>query len=153
ICPTSIRSAPPNHPREVPNMADSYPARSGGDRALRFLGGLALVVACLYWARTILVPLTLAVLLTFILSPLVIRLQRRGVKRGIAVFLVVAASFALLGGLCWGITAQLRNLLVEIPQHRNEIATKVQQLKGTGMGPAARLIEMVNDITVRLEGE
>src|SRR6516225_6592002 len=56
--------------------------------AFLILGGLVLVTACLYWARQVLIPVALAVLLTFILTPAVSALQRRGLGRVFSVMIV-----------------------------------------------------------------
>lgn len=45
-------------------------------RPLLTFGGCVLVVAVLYWAQAVIVPVALALLLTFMLSPLVVFLQR-----------------------------------------------------------------------------
>ena len=50
---------------------------------------VALVVAGLYWLQGVLIPLALAVLLTFLLSPVVSTLQRRGLGRVPAVLVTV----------------------------------------------------------------
>ena len=52
-------------------------------------GILALVVAGLYWLQAVLIPLALAVLLTFLLSPVVGTLERRGLGRVPSVFVAV----------------------------------------------------------------
>ena len=49
-------------------------------------GIIALVVAALYWLQAVLIPLALAVLLTFLLSPVVGTLERRGLGRVPSVF-------------------------------------------------------------------
>ena len=41
---------------------------------------VVLVVASLYWARTVLMPVALAILLTFVLNPVVTALHRRGLR-------------------------------------------------------------------------
>jgi predicted PurR-regulated permease PerM len=133
-------------------MPEPPSSRTTAPRFLHVLGSLVLIVACLYWAQKVLIPFALAVLLTFILSPLVTRLQRRGLPRSLAVALVVGVVFAGLVGLVWGITEQLRTLLVEVPQHRTDIAAKVLKLKGTGTGPVAELIDMVRDIAEKFRG-
>src|SRR6187402_497413 len=46
--------------------------------------GATLFVAILYWAQAVLIPIALATLLTFLLAPLVSRLQRWGIKRGVS---------------------------------------------------------------------
>ncbi len=134
-------------------MPASSASRPSTSRSIQVLGSLVLIIACLKIAKQVFIPLALAVLLTFILSPLVIRLQRRGLGRTSSVLLVVLITFTVLAGLCWGIADQLRHLLVEIPKHRDDIATKISGLKGTGAGPVAELVEMMNDITESVHGD
>src|SRR4051794_10188657 len=57
------------------------------------------VVGALYFAREILIPITLAVLLAFVLAPLVQLLRRLKVPRAPAVLLAAALSLAVLLGL------------------------------------------------------
>jgi len=57
---------------------------------LYILATFTLIIACLYWARSVLMPVALATLLTFLLNPVVSALQRTGVlSRTPAVLLVV----------------------------------------------------------------
>jgi predicted PurR-regulated permease PerM len=49
---------------------------------------VAIIVAALYFARELLVPIALAVLLSFVLAPLVKLLQPARVPRPVAVFLL-----------------------------------------------------------------
>ena len=58
---------------------------------------VALVVAGLYWLQGVLIPLALAILLTFLLSPVVNTLQRRGLGRVPAVLVTVALALSVLG--------------------------------------------------------
>src|SRR5690349_11449479 len=62
-------------------------------RWLRF-AGCVLVVAVLYWAQAVLVPVALALLITFVLTPPVIVLQR-WIGRVPAVLTVVALVFTV----------------------------------------------------------
>ncbi len=55
--------------------------------------------AILSLGRDVLMPITLAVLLSFVLAPAVRGLQRRRLPRSLAVLVVVLATFAGLGGL------------------------------------------------------
>ena len=134
-------------------MPDLYGSQSTSQKTLHTLGSFVLVIACLYWGQKILIPLTLAILLAFILSPAVIRLQRLGLGRILAVILVVAVSFSILGCICWGVAAQLRNLMDEIPRHRQEIGEKIQNLGGSGPSPIANFVDMVNDIIKKAQAE
>src|SRR5690606_19485311 len=58
-----------------------------------------LVIAALYFGRELFVPLALAILLSFILTPLVVLLRKFRVPRAAAVLLVVAFAFTLIGCL------------------------------------------------------
>ncbi|MBA3311896.1 MAG: AI-2E family transporter [Planctomycetota bacterium] len=100
-------------------------------RPVTFLAGLTsflLVAGLLFWAQAILIPIALAILLTFLLSPLVIRLQRAGVPKVLAVLLVVGASLAAVGGVGWLIAAQMIRLTEELPQRTDQIVTNVGRL-------------------------
>ena len=59
----------------------------------------AVIIALLFWARSIFIPVTLAIFLSFVLSPVVNRVQRRGLGRTTAVIatvgLVGVGSFAI----------------------------------------------------------
>src|SRR4051812_40010642 len=105
-------------------MTDRPGAAPGADAARRVffvLGSAGLVVAALYLGQRIIVPLALAVLLTLLLSPVVSRLERRGLKRLPAVGLVAGAAFLLIGAAGWAVTAQVASLLADLPRHRQDI--------------------------------
>ena len=68
------------------------------------------VVFVLYAAREVLIPIALAVLLTFLLAPPVIRLQRWGLGRIVSVLIVTALSFMVLGLLAWIVSGQVIDL-------------------------------------------
>ena len=68
------------------------------------LASIAIVVAALYLAKGVLVPLTLAVLLSFLLSPVCEWLERHRVPRIPAVLVTAVLGFTALGllsGLPW----------------------------------------------------
>jgi predicted PurR-regulated permease PerM len=65
------------------------------------------VVALLYWAQAVLIPVALGVLCTFVLTPPVGALQRRGLGRIPSVGLVVLLAAVALGGVGWLVTDQV----------------------------------------------
>ena len=65
------------------------------------------LVACLYWAQAICVPVALATFLAFLLSPLVTTLHRRGLGRTPSVLLVVLAAILFLAGVAGVVGAQV----------------------------------------------
>ena len=61
----------------------------------------AIVITGLYVAREVLLPLALAILLSFVLTPALLLLRRLKVPRVIGVAIVVAFAFAIIFGLGW----------------------------------------------------
>src|SRR6202158_6258797 len=55
-----------------------------------------IIIATLYFGREIFMPIALAILLSFVLTPVVGTLQRIHVPRGLAVVSVVLLAFALI---------------------------------------------------------
>ncbi len=108
--------------------------------------GCVLVVAVLYAAQAVLMPLALALLLTFILTPPVTWLERR-VGRGPAVLVVVIFVFSLLGLAGWGLTRQAQNLVADLPTYRANIREKIADVRGAGQGgPVEQLQETIDDL-------
>src|SRR5688572_7232180 len=84
----------------------------------------AFVLAMLAVARSVLIPLALAGLLTFLLSPVVTRLERVVGRVG-AVLMVATMIFVVLGGMGWVLTNQLIDLATRLPDYRENIVRKV----------------------------
>ena len=111
------------------------------------LATLLMVVAALYWGRTVLLPLALAALLTFILTPAVTWLEQHRFRRLPAVMVVVVLVFAVLTGLGYVLTLQVGQLADQLPQHTQTIKAKVDALRQGSNGTVSRLIDMFNEIT------
>ena len=110
-------------------MLDKGPSLQGW---IRF-AGVVLVVAVLYWAQAVLVPVSLAVLLTFVLTPPVVWLQRR-IGRIAAVLTVVILVFSFLTLAGYGVYRQMVSLGNALPTYRANIQAKVQDIKGMRSG-------------------
>jgi predicted PurR-regulated permease PerM len=113
----------------MPSSAESRSARPY--LLVLVLLGLA---AFLYFARQILIPAALAILLTFVLGPFVTRLERRGMRRVPAVLVVVTLVFLLLGGLGWVVSRQVTALAGRVDEYHGEIVRKLEGLKEVGSG-------------------
>jgi len=105
-------------------------------RVAATLLSITLVVVILYWAKVVLIPVALAVMLTFILSPLVTRLDRWGLRRVPAALVVVVTAGLLLAGLVWLVGSQLHSLASDLPNYRENIQAKVAALRAGGSGGA-----------------
>jgi len=118
----------------------------GSSQRMLTLASVALVVATLYFAKGILFPVALAVLLTFLLAPAVNLLERWKLGRIAPVLLVVTSAGVLLAGLSWLMVAQVIGLVEDLPNHEQRILQKIQTLRGTGegwLGRATRSVERI----------
>jgi predicted PurR-regulated permease PerM len=93
---------------------------------------LAFALFCLGIAQDVFIPIALAMLLTFVLSPIVERLQRWWVPRVVAVVVTVAFAFSVLGGLGWLLVSQVTTLADDLPQYKNNITGKIRQVRRAG---------------------
>jgi predicted PurR-regulated permease PerM/GAF domain-containing protein len=103
---------------------------------------LAFVIAALYFGRTVLVPIALATLITFLLSRLVTRLER-WIGRIAAVLVTVIAMFAIFAAASWVIGRQVIDLADKLPEYQANITTKIRSLRLPAAGPLARLTSSV----------
>jgi predicted PurR-regulated permease PerM len=120
-------------------------------RLLRTLEAVVVVVAALYFGRPLLVPLALALLLTFLLTPAVSALQHRGLPRVPAVGLVVVLIAFVSAFLAWKTVGQLSDLVLNLPTYRENLHVKVQSFRGAGSGPLHALERTVSVVTDEFE--
>src|SRR4030095_9418658 len=104
-------------------------------------GIVALVVAALYWLQAVLIPVALAVLLTFLLSPVVGILQRRRLGRVPAGLVTVLLAFSILGGVGWALTHQLITLANELPRYSLNIHQRIADLRGASRGGSVEKVQ------------
>ena len=105
---------------------------SGSDSRAALLQGLmigALVVGTLYIAREVLLPLTLAILLSFVLTPLLLLLRKIKVPRVLAVIIVVTLAFAIIFCLGWMMSQQAFQLAGDLPRYQHVLAEKIATLR------------------------
>ncbi len=111
---------------------------------------LFVVVAGLRLAQDVFIPLALAVLLTFLLAPLVQRLERWGVNRLLAVAATVIVAFAALAGLLYVVFGQLSDLVRELPQYRDQLVHNVAKLNGALRSGMGRVDALITELTTDL---
>ena len=98
---------------------------------VRFAAGLtviAIILAGLYLGQDVLIPLAIAFLISFALSPAVTWLTRHGVPRVLSVCLVMATIGTLFAGIGLIVTSQVRSLSAELPTYQATIQTKIDNL-------------------------
>ena len=75
-----------------------------------------IIILLLYFGREIIIPIALAILLSFVLSPLVGLLQRLRIPRGLAVVSVVVTAFAFIFTMGSLLASQLTQLAGDLPR-------------------------------------
>ncbi len=118
----------------------SAPAAATGSPLI----ALTIAVAALYFARDILIPLALALLFAFLLSPVVKAIQSWRVPRVPAVLIVLLVAFGILGGTGWIVTAQLVEIMKDLPRFRSNIRAKVVAVETPGR--FSRMMESFEDL-------
>jgi predicted PurR-regulated permease PerM len=98
------------------------------------------VVAALYFAREILIPITLAILLSFLLAPIVELLGRARLGRVPAVLLAVIMALGVMTGFGGVIGSQLAQLAGNIPQYSVTIEQKVDTVRAYTIGRLDRFV-------------
>lgn len=135
-------------PKPIPTIGGVIPMRSSTFE-VTMVG--AVIVAALYFGQNIFIPLTLAILLTFILAPLVRALQRLRMPKWLAVLFVVTFAFGVIFGTGTIITRQVTDLAEELPKYQSTLKEKIKSLKGTAGGTG--VIERASETLKSLQNE
>jgi predicted PurR-regulated permease PerM len=93
------------------------------------IASIAIVLAGLYFAQDVLIPLALAGLLSFLLAPLVKRMERLHLPRSAAVVVTVLLAFGLLFGIGWVVYDQIGDLKSQLPEYRSNIEHKLSSMR------------------------
>lgn len=121
-------------------------------RTLVFLGALALI-SVLYIGREVFVPVALAVLLSFVLSPVLLVLRRLRIPRTLGVAGVVMLTFIGLLALGAVVATQVGQLASDLPHYQANVRDKIRDLKSTASGSATmeRVAGMLQDLSSELD--
>ena len=118
------------------------PPRSG----VRTAGILVAVIAVLYLARGILIPLAFAITLALVLTPAVAGLQKLRLRRFPSVLLVMAVSIAIAGGVGWVIFNQLMEVVNDLPGYQQNIHNKIEAMRSPSKGALGRAAASVKEL-------
>ena len=86
---------------------------------------IAVSIGLLYFGKDVLMPLALAVLLSFLLAPIITMLEKWRFGRIPAVSTVVVLVFALTGALVWVVAGQLFSLANKLPEYQQNLQRKI----------------------------
>src|SRR3954453_928156 len=91
----------------------------------------AIVVAGIYFGRPIFVPLALAVLIAFALSPILRLLRKISLGRVLSVVITVLFAVVLMIGVGTFIGSQAAKVAAQLPLYQNNLVQKIQSIRGT----------------------
>lgn len=118
------------------------------------VGFIVLGVGMLYWAREILIPIALSLLLAFILAPIVSLLRKTGLGNKNSVLLTVILAMLLVSGIGILIAAEFRSLANELPAYQQNIRKKVSDLHlAMRSGTAQKVQNAVQDVMKEFDRE
>ncbi len=103
-----------------------------------------MAIVGLYYGRQVLIPLALAVVLTFLLAPAVGWLEKCHFNRVPAVLVVLVLAFTVVGSMGWIVTGQLRDIVDQFPSYKSNIHDKIQSLQ---VPDGSRLKNATNTVT------
>ena len=126
----------------------SYSQRSSGNAVITTIA----IVAALHFGSAVFLPLSIAMLITFALSPLVTRLRSVGLPMIASVLAAVTLAFAVIGLFVLVVAGQLSELARQLPTFQENIVTKLEALQDTGPenGLVARLSRMASEINAQI---
>ncbi|MGA3248672.1 MAG: AI-2E family transporter, partial [Paraburkholderia sp.] len=117
-----------------------YPPGSPSLHGLASVITGVVVVCGLYFGRAVLIPITLSVLLSFLLAPLVATLRRLRMGQLPSIFIAVFFALAIVLGAGALITAQIVQLAADLPQYQVAIEQKIETVQEKTVGRADVLL-------------
>jgi predicted PurR-regulated permease PerM len=117
----------------MPSVPDPSPVAPAPYRANAIMAS-ATVLALVYLGREVLIPITLAILLSLLVAPVVRRLRKIGLGHGGSVFVAVFMLAIFLGYLAAVVGSQVVHLARSLPQYETTIQAKVHTLRDASLG-------------------
>jgi predicted PurR-regulated permease PerM len=114
--------SPPARPRQQPDQAGTL-------EMLATLFLVAFVVATLYVGREIFIPIAIAILVSFVLSPPILLLRRWGLGRVPSVLTIVLTALVIAFSISAVLTRQVSEFAVDLPLYQATINAKLDDLR------------------------
>jgi predicted PurR-regulated permease PerM len=113
----------------------------------------ALIIAALYFGRELFVPVALAVLLSFVLAPFVIRLHSWRVPRTVSVLVAVFFGFSIIFSLGGLMVSQATRLAGKLPGYQQTLSDKIESLRGLmgGSGTLEQASTVLKELGTELQ--
>ncbi|MGA3170380.1 MAG: AI-2E family transporter [Chthoniobacteraceae bacterium] len=113
---------------------------------------MLVAVAVLYFGREVFIPLALALLFSFLLAPLVTRLEKMHVPRALAACVTVLAALTMVAGVAYLVGGQLVELTYKLPDYQINISHRIASLKAGDNSPLSRAVDTLDVLQNELAG-
>jgi predicted PurR-regulated permease PerM len=112
---------------------------------------VAITIAMLYFGRQIFIPLALALVLSFLLTPFVSLLERGHLGRISAVLIVLSLGFGLTAGISWEVAGQLLEITGHIRDYRTNLEKTIRSLRSPTSAVLGQAGATVRELNKELE--
>src|SRR5579871_6757554 len=112
---------------------------------------VVVVVAVLKLAEEVFIPLALAILLTFLLAPMVELLRRWYINRLLAVIVSMSVAFALIGALGNVVFKQFADLAHDLPSYQEQLRVNLSHLSGVLRLGVTETTRAVQELTKEID--
>ncbi|MFL6442680.1 MAG: AI-2E family transporter [Candidatus Sulfotelmatobacter sp.] len=113
---------------------------------------VGVTIALLYFGREIFIPVALAFVLSFLLTPLVSWFQKLRIGRVPAVLIVMALCLAMTVFVGWKIGSQLVEITTHLTEYRTNIEQKLRALRSHHNTPILQATDTVQQLNQQLTG-
>ena len=111
---------------------------------------VALTIAMLYFGRLIFIPLALALVSSFLLTPFVSLLERVRLGRVFSTLTVLALCFAFAVVVGWGVTGQLLEITGHIRDYKENLQETIRSLHSPNTGAWGQASATVRELNKEL---
>lgn len=127
---------------------------NGPQRAsFNILFPLVLVVTVLYVARDFFIPIALAILISFLLAPLIKKIERLKIGRIASVLLVTLFAFSVIGGLGYIVGVQVIDLAEKLPNYKSNLRAKMAVVRGSKDSALSKATTTLEEVTKEIDEE
>jgi predicted PurR-regulated permease PerM len=113
-----------------------------------------IILTLLYLARSVLIPLALAIMLSLLVAPPIRALRRLRIGKASSVLIAVAALTVLCVGVTVALGTQILHIAESLPQYESNVQRKLKTLEEATVGPIIRLTSETSRLTgIRQPGE
>ena len=105
---------------------------------------VGIILALLYFGRSVLIQLALAIMLSLLVAPLIRALRRLRIGRASSVLVAVAALTVLCVGVAAALGTQVLHIAESLPQYESNVQSKLKTLEELIVGPILKLTNQTN---------